>query len=116
MSESRHDQRGSLAVEALLVLPVVAVLTVGLLGLLVPVTDALLLDATARSAVRAVSLEGSDAAAGRVVAELSPGAAASVERRAGLVVVTVTRTRTLLGRPSVTTARAVAPLEPGAHG
>ena len=105
---------GSIALEAVLVLPVAALVVVALLGAVVPVVDAVALDAAARAAARAVALDGDLGRAGPTVAARVAGAVVETRVDGGLVVVRVHRVRDVLGVPVVVDGRAVAPLEPGA--
>ncbi len=104
-----------MALEALLVLPVVVVLVAAVLGTSGVVADQLTVARAARAAARSVAVTGDVGAAAQVVQAVHPTASASVRVRRGRVEVTVTVSDELAGVAYAVDATSVAPLEPGAR-
>lgn len=105
---------GAVALEALLALPLLALLLVAILGSTAVVVDQLAATRAARAAARTVAVTGDRAAAATVAAATSPGAHAEVRLQRGIVTVEVRLDGNLLGVGYTVDATAVAPLEPGA--
>lgn len=98
-----------MALEGLLVLPLVALLLVGVLGTTAVVTEQLAVTQAARSAARAVSVSGDP----RVATEVAGGAGrVAVQVHGGVATVRVSATAELLGVRHTVSAVAAAPLEP----
>ena len=108
----RRDESGAVALEAMLVLPLVVVLLGAVVASSSVVVDQLAVTRAARAAARAVSLTGDTAAARSVAGQVRPGAVVGVQVRRGVVGVTVTGRSSLLGVAYEVDATAVAPLEP----
>lgn len=107
-------QEGAVALEAALVLPLVALVVAAVLGTTSVVGDQLAASRAARAAARAVALSADPARATVVAASTAPGARATVDLRGGAASVTVVVTGDLLGVGYRVDATAVAPLEPAA--
>jgi hypothetical protein len=99
-----------------LVLPAVVLLLVAVLSLLAPLADVLAVEVAARAAARTVALSGDPAGGAATVEARVPGAQVEVVVADGVAVVTVVRERRVLGRTTVATGTARAPLEPAAGG
>lgn len=106
------DESGAVALETMLVLPLVVLLLGGVLASSSVVVDQLAVTRAARAAARTVSLTGDTAAARAAAGQVWPGVVVGVRVRQGVASVTVTRRSSLLGVPYEVDATAVAPLEP----
>lgn len=103
-----------MALESVLVLPLVVLLVGAVLATTTVVTEHLAATRAARAAVRTVALTGESAAAARVARAVHPRASTSVQVRGGVAHVTVQLRGALVGVPYVVDATAAAPLEPAA--
>lgn len=103
---------GSVALETVLVLPLVALLLVGVLGSTAVVTEQLVVTRAARSAARAVAISGDTRQAHDVAGDAGRVA---VQVHGGVVTVRVTAATGLLGVEHTVRAVATAPLEPVAR-
>lgn len=103
---------GVVALESLLVLPLVALLVAVVLATTTVAGDHLAVARAARAAARSVALTGEAGAARAVVQAVHPRATATVTVRRGVVHVTVVTRGRLVGVPYTVDAAASAPLEP----
>ena len=104
-----RGQTGSVALEAVLVAPLVALLATAVLGLTGVVADQLVAERAARAGARAVALTGG---AGGVTAGLPAHARLTVTRSGRIATVRVTIPGDVVGLPYIASATASAPLEP----
>ena len=105
-------QDGSIALEAVLALPLVALVLAAVLGTTTVVVDQLAATRAARAAARTVAVTGDPDRARAVVAATAPTAEATVILRGGVARVTVLLTGELVGVDYAVDATAAAPLEP----
>jgi hypothetical protein len=111
-------ERGSLSLESVLVLPVLALLVVGVLEVATVVRDVLVVHEAARAGARAAATSTGTAAVERAAREAAPELEVvvlvdPVTRRDGDVVrVTILSRRQVLGVPTTVRASAVARVEP----
>lgn len=113
-SRRARGEAGAVALETVLVLPVVALLLVAVLGSLGLVSTQLTVTQAARAGARAVALSGDPAAGRAAVTGAVPGAAVTVEVRDRVAHVEVVRRTRLLRVVHELRATAAAPLEPAA--
>lgn len=107
-----QHQDGSIALETVLVLPLLALVLAAVLGTTSVVADQLAATRAARAGARAVALTGDPARAVDLASATTAGARATVSIRGGVATVTVVVTDQVLGVGYVVDATAVAPLEP----
>lgn len=105
-------ERGAVTLEAVLVLPLVALVLAAVLSTTTVVVDQLAATRAASAAARTVALTGDIGRAAGVVEATSPGAAVTARVRHGVAVVTVRIAGDLLGVDYAVEAAATAPLEP----
>lgn len=109
-----QQQDGSIALEAVLALPLVVVVLAAVLGTTTVIGDQLAATRAARAAARTVALTGETGLAAGVARGTAPGATTAVEVHGGTVTVTVRIAADLLGVGYAVDATAAAPLEPAA--
>ena len=109
------DEEGVVALETVLVLPLVAVVVAVVLATGTVVADHLAVGRAARAAARTVALTGEVASAVAVARSVHPGAVATVSVRGGVVHVTVRIRGDMIGVGYDVDASAAAPLEPALH-
>lgn len=107
-----RSQGGAVALEAVLLLPLVVLLVAAVLGTTTVVVEHLAVARAARAAARTVALTGEPGAAARVAQGVRPGAVTTVRLRGGVVHVDVAVRGGIAGVPYTAEATAVAPLEP----
>lgn len=107
-----RSDAGAVALEALLVLPLVVLVVAAVLATTTVAADQLAVARAARAAARSVALTGEAGTARAVVQAVRPGAATAVRTRGGAAQVTVTAGGRIAGVPYTVDARAAAPLEP----
>lgn len=112
MTMQRED--GSVALETVLALPLVALVLAAVLGTTAVVVDQLAATRAARAGARAVALTGDPTQASTLAAATVAGARATVNVRGGVVHVTVVVADDLFGVGYRVDATAAAPLEPAA--
>lgn len=103
-----------MALESLLVLPLVVLVVAGVLATSTVVVDQLAVARAARAAARSVALTGEQGTASQIVHAVRPGAVASVRVQGGVAHVTVVLRGAVAGVPYSVDATASAPLEPAA--
>ncbi len=109
-----RTEAGAVALETVLVLPLVVLLVGAVLATTTVVADHVAVVRAARAAARTVALTGEVAAASYVARGVHPGAVTSVAVRGGVVHVEVVVSGAVAGVPYTVDASAVAPLEPAA--
>ena len=107
-----RPEAGVVALESLLVLPLVAMLVAVVLATTTVAADHLSVARAARAAARSVALTGEAGTARTVVQAVHPRASVAVTIRRGVVHVTVATRSRLVGVPFRVDAAASAPLEP----
>lgn len=107
-----QHQDGSVALETVLVLPLLALVLVAVLGTTSVVVDQLAAARAARAGARTVALTGEPASAVSLTSSTTAGARTTVSIRGGVASVTVVVTGDVLGVGYAVDATAVAPLEP----
>ena len=110
----QRRQDGSIALEAVLVLPLVALVLAAVLSTTTVVADQLAAARAARAAARTVALTGDPSRATTTARATTSDARTTVRLRGGVVHVTVAVVDDLFGVDYRVEATAVAPLEPGA--
>lgn len=103
---------GAVALEVVLVVPLVALLVLAVLGTTAVVTDQLAATRAARAAARAVALSGELGRADAAAAAVDPSAVVTARLRRGVVEVQVRLTGDVLGLDYAVDAAASAALEP----
>lgn len=111
MAAAQH-QDGSVALEAALVLPLLALVLTAVLGTTSVVVDQLAAARAARAAARTVALTGDPGRATTLATATAAGSRATVSVRDGVAQVTVVVPGDILGVTYAVDATAVAPLEP----
>lgn len=101
-----------MALEAVLVLPLVALLVGAVLATTTVVVEHLAVARAARAAARTVALTGEVDAATRVARSVHPGAVTTVRVRGGVAHVAVVVRGDIIGIPYAVDTSAAAPLEP----
>ena len=109
-----QHQDGSVALEAVLTLPLVVLVLAAVLGTTTVVSDQLAATRAARGAARTVALTGDPGRATSVARGVAPGATTTVRVHGGVATVTVRIAADLLGVAYAVDATAAAPLEPAA--
>ena len=109
-----RGQEGAVALESVLVLPLVVLLAAAVLATSSVVVDHLTATRAARAAARTVALTGEPGTAATVVGSMQPGATTTVSVQRGVAHVTVRLRVVIVGVPYAVDATAAAPLEPGA--
>lgn len=112
--QAEQRQGGSVALETVLALPLLALVLTAVLGTTSVVVDQLAATRAARAAARTVALTGDPGRATSVASATTPGARATVSVRGGVATVTVVVADEVLGVGYAVDATAVAPLEPAA--
>lgn len=114
MGSEVRPESGAVALESVLLLPVVLLLVGAVLATTGVVVDHLAVARAARAAARSVALTGEVGTAASVARAVHPSAVATVRVVRGVAHVEVRVDGAVVGRPYAVDATAAAPLEPGA--